>query len=229
MIVPYQFNAPENPGGEAHLYLLGDIVEDAFWLGETSPTSLQKQIELSGADNLVVHINSYGGQTSAGMAMYNILKNCGVSVTTVNDGFCCSAASLIFMAGKRRIMRNSSLLMIHNAWVTGTGNADELRALADDLEKISDTAANIYRENIKIDDEQLKALLDAESWIAPQEALDYGFATEIGGDEQHDAAYSSAFMAIKNAVLREKEPQKEPEPIKTPFQSYFKNFYAKEK
>lgn len=224
MIVPYQFEPPKD--GTAHLYLLGDIVEDAYIMGESSPATLAAQIGAANAENLVCHINSYGGLTSAGMAIYNILRGCGAKVTTINEGFCCSAASLIFMAGEKRIMRNSSLLMIHNAWTMGTGNANELRKLADDLEKISNTAANIYRENVSIDNDVLQGLLDAESWITPDEAVSYGFATEVVADEQHEAAYSSAFRTIQHTLL---SGGKQNEPELNQFQKFHKNFYKKEK
>lgn len=220
MIVPYQFEKPEKEGMPAHLYILGDIVEGPWTLdGDGSPVSLMNRIADCGAKEIVCHIDSYGGSTSAGIAMYNILKNCGLTVTTIAEGFCCSAASLVFMAGSRRVMRNASLLMIHNAWAGATGNAQELRKAADDLEKISDTAANIYRGCTALEDAQLKELLDAESWITPEEAVQWGFATGIEQDNnQQDVAYSSAFQCIMNAL------KKEPEPPKTAFQKFFKNF-----
>lgn len=220
MIVSYQFVNPEKEGDPAHLFILGDIVEGAWvWEGEESPVTLLDKIKGSGATELVCHIDSYGGVTSAGIAMYNLLRSCEAKVTTIAEGFCASAASLVFMAGDQRIMRNASLLMIHNAWSTVAGNADELRKTADDLDKISRTAANIYREHISLEDEKLEALLAAESWIDPEEAVEWGFATGIAQDEeQKNEAYSSAFQSIRNALRTEQEPPK------TAFQKYFKNF-----
>ena len=203
MIVPYQFVNPEKEGDPAHLFILGDIVEGAWvWKGEESPITLLDKIKGSGATELVCHIDSYGGVTSAGIAMYNLLRSCEAKVTTIAEGFCASAASLVFMAGDKRIMRNASLLMIHNAWSTVAGNAEELRKTADDLE-----------------DEKLEALLAAESWIDPEEAVEWGFATGIAQDEeQKNEAYSSAFQSIRNALRTEQEQPK------TAFQKYFKNF-----
>ena len=188
MIVPYQFAAPAQENEPAHLYILGDIVEGAWtWPGEGSPVTLLDKLGECGAKELICHIDSYGGSTSAGIAMYNMLKNCGASVTTIAEGFCCSAASLVFMAG--------------------------------DLDKISKTAANIYREHTSLEDGKLEELLDAESWIDPEEAVQWGFATAVEQENpQEDAAYSSAFQCIRDAL------RKEPEPPKTAFQKMFQNF-----
>lgn len=220
MIVPYQFAAPAEGNEAAHLYILGDIVEGAWtWPGEGSPVTLLDKLNESGAKELICHIDSYGGSVSAGIAMYNMLRNCGVKVTTIAEGFCCSAASLVFMAGEKRIMRGASLLMIHNAWTAAAGNADDLRKTAEDLDKISKTAANIYREHISLEDGKLEELLAAESWIDPEEAVSWGFATEAEQEEtQEDTAYYSAFRCIRNALTQK------PEPPKTAFQKFFKNF-----
>lgn len=220
MIVPYQFAAPAEENEAAHLYILGDIVEGAWtWPGEGSPVTLLDKLNESGAKELICHIDSYGGSVSAGIAMYNMLRNCGVKVTTIAEGFCCSAASLVFMAGEKRIMRGASLLMIHNAWTAAAGNADDLRKTAEDLDKISKTAANIYREHISLEDGKLEELLAAESWIDPEEAVSWGFATDAEQEEtQEDTAYYSAFRCIRDALA------KKPEPPKTAFQKFFKNF-----
>lgn len=220
MIVPYQFAAPAAENEAAHLYILGDIVEGAWtWPGEGSPVTLLDKLGESGAKELICHIDSYGGSVSAGIAMYNMLKNCGAKVTTIAEGFCCSAASLVFMAGEKRIMRGASLLMIHNAWTAAAGNADDLRKTAEDLDKISKTAANIYREHISLEDGKLEELLAAESWIDPEEAVSWGFATDAEQEEtQEDTAYYSAFRCIRDALTQK------PEPPKTAFQKFFKNF-----
>lgn len=226
-MTPYQFVKPESEGNAAHLYILGDIQEGRWtYNGGESPITLKEKIDQCGATELVCHINSYGGATSGGIAMYNLLKNCGIKVTTIAEGFCASAASLVFMAGEKRVMRGASLLMIHNAWTYTEGNAKELRKTAEDLDKISKTAANIYRDSVSIDDETLEKLLDAETWITPEEAVQWGFATEVESEEENeDEAYSSVFQSVKNALRNHPEPSRnQPKPPKTAFQKYFKNF-----
>lgn len=225
MLVPYSLITQEGED-TAHLYILGDISAEAWMSRDTDPAGLINALAQVQANNIQVHIDSYGGDTSAGISIYNLLRACPKSVTTICEGFGCSAASLIFMAGNRRIMRKSSLLMIHNAWTWASGNADQLEAAAADLRKISDTAANIYRTHVRIDNAQLQRLLDEETWITPEEALAYGFATEVEEDPAPGGqAYSSAFRAIYHAVRGAEENPPAPESTKTPLQRLFGTYH----
>lgn len=97
------------------------------------------------------------------------------------------------MAGDERIMSNASLLLIHNAWTYTAGNANQLRKEADDLEIITQASINAYMTEVNIAEEELKELLDAETWLSPQEALEMGFATSI----VNDAAINKASQNIK--------------------------------
>ena len=170
----------------SELYIFGDIVTERWFYEDVTPMMVKEAIDKSG-ETVTVHINSYGGETAAGLAVYNLLKHSGKEVKTVNDGFACSSASIVFMAGGARVMSEASLLMIHNAWTFAIGNAAELRKTADDLETISETSANAYLASINIESEKLKKLMDAETWISPGDALLWGFATDIDGE-----LYSSA-------------------------------------
>lgn len=161
------------------ILIYGDITSWEWFDSDVSSYTLSKLIKESDAEQIIVRINSYGGEVAEGLAIYNALRNHPAAVKTVCDGFACSAASVVFMAGKERLMNEASLLMIHNAWSNASGNAKELRKAAEDLEKISTAAANAYRACMTITNEELENLLDKESWITPQEALSYGFATDV--------------------------------------------------
>ena len=101
----------------ADIYIYGDITSWPWFEGEVSSYTLAKELEsLEDAENINIYINSYGGEVAEGLAIYNALKRHKAKVTTVVDGFACSIASVIFAAGDERIMSNTSLLMIHNAW-----------------------------------------------------------------------------------------------------------------
>lgn len=164
-------------GDTLDILIYGDITSWDWDEKDVSSYNLAQLIEKSNAKEIRVRINSYGGEVAEGLAIYNTLKSHPAQVTTVCDGFACSAASVVFMAGDERIMKEASLLMIHNAWSYASGNAKELRKAADDLEKISEAAANAYRAVMSISEEELKRLLDEETWILSEEALSYGFAT----------------------------------------------------
>ena len=144
-----------------------------------------------------VYINSYGGEVAEGLAIYNALKRHKAKVTTYCDGFACSIASVIFMAGDERVMNESSLLMIHNAWTLAEGNAQELRKQADDLEKITQASVEAYKSHSSLSEEDIKALMDAESWILPSEAIEYGFATKIQKTENSKASQNSMFKLFE--------------------------------
>lgn len=163
---------------ETELLIYGDIT--SLKLKESDVGSYDFAKELEAVDtNLKVRINSYGGEVSEGLAIYNMLKNFKHKVTTVCDGCACSSASVIFMAGSERLMNKGSLLLIHNAWSYATGDANELRKQADDLEKITQPSVDIYTSITGLPEITIKELMDEDTWITSDEALEMHFATGI--------------------------------------------------
>ena len=181
----------------ATINIYGDITSWAWEeLGEVSAVNLSKQLEALGdVEQIDVFINSYGGEVAEGLAIYNALKRHKAKVTTYCDGFACSIASVIFMAGDERIMNESSLLMIHNAWTYAMGNSEELRKQADDLEKITQASVEAYKSHSSLTEKEIKKLMDEETWILPSEALEYGFATSIDKPENKNAS-QNAFLQL---------------------------------
>ena len=167
----------------SELYIFGDIVDEAWCENDVEGASLCKQIQNIKSKQINVYINSYGGSVSSGLAIYNTLKAHDAKVTTYCQGFGCSIASVIFMAGDERIMSDASLLMIHNAWTICQGNAKDLRKQADDLDKITQASVRAYMSCVNISEEELVELLDNESWLTAEECLEMGFATEVIKDE----------------------------------------------
>ena len=183
----------------ADLYIFGDICAWAWQdVGEQSGVTIVNQLKELDVDTINVHINSYGGDVSEGLAIYNVLREHKAQIVTICDGFACSAASVVFMAGDRRVMQPASLLMIHNAWTVAMGNAAQLRKTADDIETITQASVEAYKKVATISEEEIKALMDAETWILPKDAVEYGFATDIDDedDEDDDEPKQSAFGVI---------------------------------
>ena len=193
----------------ADLYIFGDIVEESFLDSEISPNSIISQLEGLECENLNVYINSYGGSVSAGLAIYNQLKRHKAKVTTYCEGFACSIASVIFMAGDDRVMNSGSMLMIHNPWTVTAGNSKDLRKEADALDKIAQASINIYMEKFNLSEEDLKELLDNETWLTPQEALDYGLATAIVKDTSEAVCQSVKQSLMDMIASANKEEEKE--------------------
>lgn len=187
----------------ADLYIFGDIEKWAYEpAGEQSGVTIVNQLKAVTAKSINVHINSYGGDVSEGLAIYNVLREHPAQITTICDGFACSAASVVFMAGDKRIMSPASLLMIHNAWTIAMGNASALRKTADDIETITQASVEAYKRTAAISEEEIKALMDAETWILPTDAVAYGFATDIDDDDdEDDEPKQSAFLAIMQKLV----------------------------
>lgn len=193
----------------ANINIYGDITSYPWTEKDVSAYNLSKEIEGLDVEQINIYLNSYGGEVAEGIAIYNSLKRHKAAVKTVCDGMACSIASVIFMAGDERIMNNASLLMIHNAWTYTSGNADQLRKEADDLDKISNLSVKAYMEHINISEEELRTLLDAETFLSPDEALEYGFATAIIGDKKSDKASQSAKKTLQKMILAKALEDKE--------------------
>jgi ATP-dependent protease ClpP protease subunit len=207
-------------GDVATINIYGDITSWAWEeLGEVSAYNLSKQLDsLTNVSEINVYINSYGGEVAEGLAIYNALKRKGkqAKVKTFCDGFACSIASVIFMAGTERIMSNASLLMIHNAWTVGQGNADELRKLADDMDIITSASVEAYKERSSLSEKKIKALMSAESWITPKDAVKWGFATEIEEEKTENVSQSvksKLFDIIMQAENDENDEENDEEDI----------------
>lgn len=216
----------ETNGSEANINIYGDITSFPWKEGDTSAMNLSQRLdEIGEASQINVFINSYGGEVAEGVAIYNALKRHKAKVVTYCDGFAASIASVIFMAGDERVMNESSALMVHNAWTFTEGNADQLRKMADDLDKITQLSIAAYKAHSNLTEEEIKALLDAESWVLPEEALDYGFATRIEKTETKNASQNArmGLIAFIKAMAKqaedenpEDEPAAEPEGEPTP-------------
>lgn len=169
-------------GREAHVYVFGDIVTWAYFEDETSGYSFKDEINAIDADVIHVHINSYGGAVSEGWAIYNTLREHPAKIVTHADGFVASAAIYPFMAGSERIASNLSAFFFHQVLVSTFGNADELRAAADEADKLNEIGLAAFTEN-GVDANRVRELEKQETWLAADEALELGIATAIVSDE----------------------------------------------
>lgn len=195
---------------KAELMIYGDITSWEWLESDVSSYTLSRQIENLDVDEIHIYINSYGGEVAEGLAIYNALRRHQAKVVTYCDGFACSAASVVFMAGNDRIMGDASLLMIHNAWTYTYGDANDLRKEADDLEQITRASILAYMKYVNIEEAKLKEMLDNETWILPQEAIEMGFASRIAESENGGQPSQS----VKNSLLdlikkQKKEPESE--------------------
>lgn len=166
----------------AEMYIDGEIVTDELYDSDTSAAGFRDALKsLGDVKNINLHINSPGGSVFEGIAIYNMLKQNPAKVNVYVDGLAASIASVIAMSGDAIFMPKNAMMMIHNPWTMAVGNADELRKQADDLDQITKASVVTYlnKADGKLDENTLKELMDNETWLTAQEAVDYGLADEV--------------------------------------------------
>lgn len=144
-----------------------------------------------------VHINSYGGDLFEGIAIKNFLLNRPEKINVYIDGIAASAASVIAMAGDHIVMPSDAQMMIHNPWTYTMGNAKELRKTADDLDKAQTSLEKSYLNRFKGTEDELKTLLDEETYLTADEAVLFGLADKIDGQAADDDEPNAKAALIK--------------------------------
>lgn len=176
----------------AEIYLEG-TVGAAFCPDDAYFTAAMVREQLAGQDDVTVYINSGGGIASDGLAIYHLLNDHAAQVHIVITGTAVSAASLIVMAGDIVTMRPGTTLMIHDPavpYLDARGTEDDHRAIADMLAKLSEGYAAIYAAKAGISEDDARAIMRAETWFTADEAVQAGFADDVGdGIAEAEAAF----------------------------------------
>jgi ATP-dependent Clp protease protease subunit len=208
------FYALNQSDDNAELHIFGDVTSWPWLESDVSATMLSNKLKEVTASHIDVWINSMGGEVAEGLAIYNALRNHSASVTTHCEGFACSIASVIFMAGDERVMEHASLLMVHHPWTMAAGNADDMRKTADDLDSIEQAIKAAYRRGVNLEDDELNQLLDGETWIGPEDATAWGFATSINEDiDEPDGIAASAARKVIDLMRKGAAYRKRPEAL----------------
>jgi ATP-dependent Clp protease, protease subunit len=157
-----------------------------FWTGEgVTAKRIAGALRSIGADkDVIVNINSPGGDLFEGMAIYNLLREHKGSVTVKVLGIAASAASIIAMAGDEVQIARAGFLMIHNTWVAVLGNRNDLRDAADMLEPFDLAMADIYTARTGLEAKAVQKKMDAETWINGTAAVDEGWADSLLPSDQ---------------------------------------------
>lgn len=194
--------------GTVDIYIYGDVEGDSrdWWTdevieSETSANHFRDELAKHlNATQINIYINSYGGSVFEGTAIYNQLRRNSAHKTVYIDGFACSVASVIAMAGDEIIMPRNALMMIHNMWMGAVGNAAELRKAADDLDVINAAGRGAYlaKAGDKLPEAKLIEMMDAETWLTAEDCITYGLADRLA---DQDADMKNAAEVLKNANL----------------------------
>ncbi|MGV3580006.1 head maturation protease, ClpP-related [Brevundimonas sp.] len=165
-----------------------DVIGYDWWTGEgVTAKRVAAGLRAIGEQDVVVNINSPGGDYFEGLAIYNLLREHKGRVTVKILGIAASAASVIAMAGDDVQIARAGFLMIHNCWVTTAGDRHALRETADWLEPFDATASDIFAVRTGIANKDIAAMNDKESWIGGAEAVEKGFADSLLSNDQINA------------------------------------------
>lgn len=168
---------------ERTLFLNGTIAEESWYDDDVTPALFRSELEVDEQD-IVVWINSPGGDCIAAAQIYNMLKNYKGKVTIKIDGIAASAASVIAMAGDEVVMSPVSMLMIHNPMTAVFGDKHEMGKAIKMLDEVKESIINAYVRKTKLPRDRLSNLMDKETWMNSNYALELGFIDGITEDRQ---------------------------------------------
>jgi ATP-dependent Clp protease protease subunit len=160
------------------LYLQGVIAEESWFSDEVTPALFKAEL-LAGSGDITVWINSVGGDCIAAAQIYNMLMEYPGKVTVKIDGIAASAASVVAMAGTEVLMSPAALLMVHNPFTVAIGDSEEMKKAIQMLDEVKESIINAYALRTGMSRVKLANLMDAETWLNVNKAVEYGFADGI--------------------------------------------------
>lgn len=209
---PALMAADKKDGGPETISVLDPIGYDP-WTGEgVTAKRIGGVLRALGGKDVVVNINSPGGDVFEGLAIYNQLREYPGHVTGKVLGVAASAASIIAMGVDTLEIGASSFLMIHNAWMVVAGNRNDMKAAADMIEPFDRAMAEIYAARSGLDAKKIAKLMDAESWFSGQDAIANGLADALLPADQithKDGTAAPAARALDVALAKAGMPRSE--------------------
>lgn len=193
-----EVSAKDTTDEESTISVLDVIGQNWAGTGVTA-SRISAALRNIGKKDVVVNINSPGGDYFEGLAIYNVLRDHPAKVTVKVLGIAASAASVIAMAGDEVLIARAGFLMIHNTWVVAMGDRNALREVADWLEPFDQVAADIYAARTGVDAKAISKMLDQEKWIGGTAAVEQGFADDF---LPADAVTDDAKQAIGGQALK---------------------------
>lgn len=170
--------------GQAEILIYDPIGANWFGDGFTAKRFVKDLEDLGDIKDILVRINSPGGEVFDGFAIYNALKNHPAQIHVQIDGLAASIASVIAMAGDLVTMGTGAMIMIHDPWSLAVGDSKDMRGVAEMLDQVKEGIIDAYAGRTGIDRAELATLMEAETWFTVDEALKNGFADErIGATE----------------------------------------------
>ncbi len=205
------------------LYLDGVIAEESWFDDDVTPQAFKADL-ITGEGDIVIWLNSPGGDCVAASQIYAMLMDYKGSITVKIDGIAASAASVIAMAGTRVLMAPTALMMVHNPLTVAIGDSEEMQKAIAMLSEVKESIINAYEIKTGQSRAKLSHLMDAETWLNANKAIELGFADGILEDEKKrvqkdDITFAFSRRAVTNSLLDKVYPKKQPLKIGTPVES----------
>lgn len=203
---------------EAEISIFGDI-GFSWWGDGVEVAGFKKDWDkIKSKKNIHVLINSPGGDVFDGVAIYNIIATERAKVDVEIIGLAASAASIVALAGSSLAIDDGALFMIHNASGMVWGTGDDMRDMADTLDKVGGSLIDIYNANSDLDRDEIQAAMDAETWYTAAEAVEAGFATEaVDNGEIAAKVFDLArykYAHVPSEMLASAQPEAFPDSIR---------------
>ena len=189
----WKWNVKNEESEERTLFLNGIIAEESWFDDDVTPQIFKDEL-LSGTGNITVYINSYGGDCVAAARIYNMLTEYNGRVTVKIDGVAASAASVVAMAGDKVLMSPTSTIMVHNPATSAWGDHTVMQKALDMLNEFKEAIINAYQIKTGLSRAKLSRLMEDETWMNANKAIELGFADGIIGQETSNFVENTSAM-----------------------------------
>ena len=204
---------------ERILTLDGVIAEESWFDDDITPKAFKAELH-AGEGDIVIWLNSPGGDCVAASQIYAMLMDYKGKITVKIDGIAASAASVIAMAGTTVEMAPTALMMIHNPLTVAIGDSEEMQKAISMLTEVKESIINAYEIKTGQSRTKLSHMMDAETWLNANKAIELGFADQIMEDEKkriptEDVTYAFSRRAVTNSLYSKLKPKQNTIPIES--------------
>lgn len=201
------------------LELYGTIASESWFDDDVTPQMFKDEL-FAGDGDVVIYLNSPGGDCIAASQIYSMLMDYRGDVTVKIDGIAASAASVIAMAGTKVLMAPTALMMIHNPATAAFGDHEDMQKAIEMLSEVKESIINAYEIKTGLSRAKLSHLMDAETWMNAHKAMELGFSDGVLEDEKKSAAPMESYAfsskavaaALMNKLVAKAKPETKPEP-----------------
>ncbi|WP_100064992.1 head maturation protease, ClpP-related [Miniphocaeibacter massiliensis] len=198
------WNFVKNEEGKRQLFFSGVIAEESWYDDDITPNIFKEEL-FSDTGDIEIWLNSPGGDCIAASRIYAMLMDYKGDITIKIDGIAASAASVIAMAGTSVQMAPTALMMIHNPFTVAIGDSEEMKKTIDMLSEVKESIINAYEIKTGLNRNDISRLMDAETWMNSNKAIEMGFADLVMEDGKRKNIASNFVFSrrgVSNSLLQ---------------------------